>query len=157
MSISKATARWEGGLKDGRGTMRPAHASDVPFSLGTRFEGAQGSNPEEMIGAALAGCFSMALTAALAKAGLTPRAVSTSADVHLDREGEGFKITRIELTTTADVSGIERAQFEGIAEETKKTSPRLQSPRRDDRHAQGEPRADRGMTRPSSTSRHPCR
>lgn len=123
MSISKASARWEGDLKGGRGVMKPAHASDVPFSLATRFEGVQGSNPEEMIGAALAGCFSMALTAALTKAGLSPRSVSTEAEVRLDKEAEGFRIAAIELATTADVPGADRARFEAIADETKKTCP----------------------------------
>lgn len=123
MSISKAMARWDGDLKQGRGVMKPAHAAEVPFSLSTRFEGAQGSNPEEMIGAALAGCFSMALTAALTKAGLSPRSVSTAADVRLDKEGDGFRIAAIELATTADVPGADRARFESIADETKKTCP----------------------------------
>jgi osmotically inducible protein OsmC len=123
MSISKASARWEGSLKEGRGAMKPEHAEDVPFSLGTRFEGKKGSNPEEMIGAALAGCFSMALTAALGKAGLAPRSVQTSAEVSLDKEGEGFKVTKIALTTTADVPGADRVRFESIAEETKQTCP----------------------------------
>lgn len=123
MGISKASARWEGALKDGRGTMKPAHAAEVPFSVSTRFEGATGSNPEELIGAALAGCFSMALSAALGKAGLTPRAIDTTADVQLDREAEGFKITRIALTTKASVPGADPAKFQTIAEETKKGCP----------------------------------
>ena len=73
MSISNANGTWEGDFKSGKGTMKPEHGSDVPFSTGTRFEGQQGSNPEEMIGAALAGCFSMALTLGLEKAGIKPR------------------------------------------------------------------------------------
>lgn len=123
MSISKSSARWDGGLKDGRGTMKPAHGADTPFSLSTRFEGAQGSNPEEMIGAALSGCFSMALSAALGGAGLTPRSISTSADVHLDKDGPGFRISQIELTTTADVPGADAEKFAAIADETKKNCP----------------------------------
>ena len=123
MSVSKASARWEGSLKDGKGSMKPAHGSELPFSLGTRFQGEKGSNPEEVIGAALAGCFSMALAASLGKAGLTPRTVSTSADVSLDKDGEGFKISSIQLTTTASVPGVEDAQFQSIAEETKKGCP----------------------------------
>jgi osmotically inducible protein OsmC len=123
MSISKASAHWEGSLKDGRGTMKPAHGSEVPFSVATRFQGAQGSNPEELIGAALAGCFSMALSAALGKAGLSPQSIDTSADVQLEKEGEGFKITKIELVTTARVPGTEAAKFAAIADETKKACP----------------------------------
>ena len=97
--ISKASAHWEGGLKDGRGSMKPANAAEAPFGLGSRFEGQKGSNPEELIGAALSGCFSMALSASLGKAGLTPKQIDTQAAVHLEREGEGFKIAKIELST----------------------------------------------------------
>src|SRR6266436_3367433 len=99
MSISKANGSWEGTLKGGKGTMKPENASDIPFSLATRFEGAKGSNPEEVIGAALSGCFSMALSLGLEKAGMTPQNIRTSAKVHLEKEGEGFAIPRIELTT----------------------------------------------------------
>lgn len=123
MSISNAKAKWEGGLKDGKGTMTPAHAPDVPFSLGTRFEGKPGSNPEEMIGAALAGCFSMALTAALSQSNLTPKSITTDAKVSLDKDGPGFKISKIQLDTLADVPGLDAAKFAGIADETKKNCP----------------------------------
>jgi osmotically inducible protein OsmC len=120
---SQATARWEGSLKEGKGVMHPANAAEVPFSLGTRFEGKKGSNPEEMIGAALAGCFSMALSAGLGKAGVTPKAIQTSAAVTLAKDGEGFKISQIALTTDAEVPGIDDAKFQQIAEETKKGCP----------------------------------
>jgi osmotically inducible protein OsmC len=123
MSISGAKAQWEGGLKDGHGSMSPAHAADVPFSLGTRFEGKQGSNPEEVIGAALAGCFSMALSAGLGQAGLSPRVIRTEAKVHLEKDGPGFKIAKIELETTAEVPGVDAAKFSAIADETKKGCP----------------------------------
>jgi len=123
MSTSQATARWEGTLKEGRGAMKPANGPEVPFTLGTRFGGEKGSNPEEVIGAALAGCFSMALSASLGKAGLTPKSIQTSAAVQLDKEGDGFKISSIALTTTADVPGIDKAKFDTIAEETKKACP----------------------------------
>lgn len=123
MGISKASAEWQGGLKDGKGVMKPAHASEVTFSLGSRFEGQPASNPEEMIGAALAGCFSMALTVGLEKAGLEPSGVKTSANVKLEKVGEGFSITGIELTTQASVAGIDDARFQTIAEETKKGCP----------------------------------
>lgn len=123
MSTSKATGRWEGSLKEGRGAMKPANGPEVPFTLGTRFAGEKGSNPEEVIGAALAGCFSMALSASLGKAGLSPKSIQTSAAVQLDKEGDGFKISSIALTTTADVPGIDKAKFDSIAEDTKKNCP----------------------------------
>ena len=123
MSTSRASARWEGALKDGRGIMKPAHATEVAFSVNTRFAGEAGSNPEEMIGAALAGCFSMALSAALGKAGFTPQSIQTDAKVQLDKDGEGFTITSIALTTQARVPGVDATQFESIAQETKKGCP----------------------------------
>ena len=123
MGISKASGQWEGGLKGGKGSMKPAHAEAVTFSLGSRFEGQPASNPEEMIGAALAGCFSMALTAALERGGFTPNSVNTSADVKLDKQDGGFTITGIALTAEANADGIDDAKFQEIAEETKKTCP----------------------------------
>ena len=123
MGISKGSAQWDGGLRDGKGTMKPAHASEANFSLASRFEGQPSSNPEELIGAALSGCFSMALTLSLEKAGFKPKSVRSSADVHLDKDGEGFTITAIDLTSEATVPGIEAARFQAIAEETKKGCP----------------------------------
>src|SRR5262249_7506633 len=90
MAISKASAQWDGPLKTGKGVMKPAHAPEIPFSAASRFEGAPASNPEEVIGAALAGCFSMALSLGLEKAGATPKSIRTIANVKLDREGDGF-------------------------------------------------------------------
>jgi lipoyl-dependent peroxiredoxin len=123
MGISKASAQWTGGLKDGKGVMKPAHAPEAPFSLGSRFEGQQGSSPEELIGAALSGCFSMALTLSLETAGVKPQGVKTEATVALDRDGGGFTITSIELSTEATVPGLDAARFQQIAEETKKGCP----------------------------------
>ena len=123
MGISKGSAQWDGGIKDGKGVMKPAHAPEAPFSLGSRFEGQPGSNPEELIGAALSGCFSMALTLSLEKAGAKAQSVRTSADVKLDKDGDGFSITTIELTTQASVPGLDAAKFQAIAEETKKNCP----------------------------------
>jgi osmotically inducible protein OsmC len=122
MSISKASARWDGTLKAGKGVMKPDHAAEVPFTLGTRFEGAAGSNPEEMIGAALAGCFSMALSLGLEQGGITPESIQTSAKVHLEKEGAGFGIPRIELSTQINAKG-DVAKIKQIAEETKKNCP----------------------------------
>jgi lipoyl-dependent peroxiredoxin len=123
MSTSQANARWDGSLREGKGVMKPANGPEVSFTVGTRFAGEKGSNPEELIGAALAGCFSMALSAALGKAGVTPKSIQTSAAVQLDKEGEGFKISSIALTTNAEVPGIDKAKFDSIAEETKKGCP----------------------------------
>lgn len=123
MGISKASAQWVGGLKDGKGTMTPAHAAEVPFSVGSRFEGQPASNPEELIGAALAGCFSMALTAALERSGYKPKSVKTLADVKLERQGDAFTITQIDLTTDADVPGVEAKLFDDVAQATKKGCP----------------------------------
>ena len=123
MGISKATAEWQGGFKTGKGQMKPAHASAIEFTAGSRFEGQPSSNPEELIGAALAGCFSMALTVGLEKAGLQPKSVQTSADVKLEQQGGGFNITGITLKTQVSVQGIDAAKFQSLAEETKKGCP----------------------------------
>jgi lipoyl-dependent peroxiredoxin len=121
--ISKASARYEGNIKTGRGTMKPAHGSEVAFGFGTRFEGVAGSNPEELIGAALAGCFSMALTGNLGRAGFEPQSIDTSANVELTKGETGFTITAIALITTGQVPGIDAAKFEEIAQQTKQTCP----------------------------------
>jgi osmotically inducible protein OsmC len=123
MSKSQASARWEGTLKDGRGSMKPANAAEVPFTLNTRFAGEKGSNPEELVGAALAGCFSMALSAALGQANITAKSIQTNATVQLDKEGDGFKITSIALTTQVSAPGLEADKFQTIAAETKKNCP----------------------------------
>jgi osmotically inducible protein OsmC len=123
MANSKATATWRGTLKEGRGTMKPEHAPEVPFSVKTRFEGETGSNPEEMIGAALAGCFSMALSLGLEQADARPKNIETSADVTIEKRGDGFTITSIALETHVEAQGIEKNAFQEIAEETKRTCP----------------------------------
>jgi osmotically inducible protein OsmC len=123
MGISKASASWQGGFKDGKGTMKGAHAPEATFSAGTRFEGQEGSNPEELIGAALAGCYSMALTLNLEKAGMQPKRLDTTADVKLERLETGFTITGIDLVAKAVVPGADAAKFQQIAEETKKGCP----------------------------------
>jgi osmotically inducible protein OsmC len=123
MAISKATAQWDGTLKAGKGVMKPAHGAEIPFTVGTRFEGQPGSNPEEVIGAALAGCYSMALSLGLERAGATPKTIRTSANVKLDREGDGFTITSIELTTDVAAPGLDPNKFQEVAEATKKACP----------------------------------
>ncbi len=123
MGISKASAQWDGTIKGGKGSMKPANAAEIPFSFGSRFEGQPASNPEELVGAALSGCFSMALASSLEKAGSPPRSIRTSANVKLEKDGEGFSITVIELTTEAEVPGLDDEKFQGIAEATKKACP----------------------------------
>ena len=123
MGISKAAAKWDGAIGTGKGTMKPAHGAEVAFSVKTRMMGEPGSNPEEMIGAALAGCFSMALSASLGGAGHEPTSIDTTADVQLDKDGPGWKISGITLSTTAKVSGLDDAKFQEIAAETKKNCP----------------------------------
>jgi len=124
MATRKATAHWKGSLKEGSGGMKlGSGAFDGPFSFGTRFEETPGTNPEELVGAALAGCFSMALSAGLGKSDYTPDSIETSAAVHLEKVEAGFAITRIELTTRAKVPGITNDEFQKIAEATKAGCP----------------------------------
>ncbi len=123
MGISNANGSWDGTIKQGKGVMKPANGPEVPFSMATRFEGEKGSNPEEMIGAALSGCFSMALSLGLEKAGMTPQSIRTTAKVHLDKDGEGFSIKKIELATEVNASGGDDAKFQAVAAETKKQCP----------------------------------
>src|SRR5688572_33454765 len=124
MATSTAEAVWEGSLKDGKGTMKlGSGAFNGAYSFRTRFEGAPGTNPEELIGAAHAGCFSMALSAGLGKSGFTPTRIKTSAKVHLEKVGEGFKITRIELDNESTVPNIDDAAFQEHARKAKEGCP----------------------------------
>jgi osmotically inducible protein OsmC len=116
----KASARWEGPLREGRGTIKlGSGAFEGPYSFGTRFEGSPGTNPEELLGGAHAGCFSMALSLMLTKAGYPPKTIETTATVHLEKVGEGFGITGIDLATTGTVPGISAAEFQRHAEDAK--------------------------------------
>lgn len=124
MPTGKAEARWQGDLKSGKGTMKlGSGAWEGAYSFASRFESGHGTNPEELIGAAQAGCFSMALTAGLNKAGFQPRQVHTTAKVQLERVGEGFAITAIELDSEADVPGIDEATFQKHAQAAKTGCP----------------------------------
>ena len=121
MPARTANAKWEGNLKDGHGTVKlGSGAFEGKYSFGTRFEEAPGTNPEELLGAAHAGCFSMALAAALAKAGHQPQSIETAAVVHLEKGEAGFSIAKIVLTTRGTVPGISAEEFNRFAEETKK-------------------------------------
>ncbi len=124
MAIRKAEAVWNGGILDGQGRVSlGSGAFEGPFSFKSRFEDGKGTNPEELIAAAHAGCFSMALTAMLGRAGHAPKRVATSAQVHLEKSGDGFVIPRIDLRTEAQVPGIDAAAFGKIAEEAKRICP----------------------------------
>lgn len=121
MAIRQSSAEWKGTLKEGAGTMRlGSGAYEGPFTFASRFESGRGTNPEELIGAAHAGCFSMFLSALLTKAGFTPARISTTAKVHL---GEGPTITLIELATEVEAPGLTAADLETHAEAAKKGCP----------------------------------
>ena len=120
MIIRKADARWNGDLKSGTGQIKlGSGAFEGPYSFGTRFESVRGTNPEELLGAAHAGCFSMDFASRLSKAGHDPRSVSTTATVTLDKVDGGMSITGIALETRAEVAGISEADFQRIVNETK--------------------------------------
>jgi osmotically inducible protein OsmC len=124
MPTRKAEAVWEGNLKKGKGSMKfGSGAFEGKYSFASRFEEGPGTNPEELIGAAHAGCFSMFLSAVLEMAGFAPERVHTSARVHIDKVGEGFKITTIELETEGKVPGIDEKTFREKAEDAKKGCP----------------------------------
>ncbi|MCF7200907.1 OsmC family protein [Pseudomonas oligotrophica] len=120
-----ASAVWQGGLKDGKGTISTQSGAlkDNPYGFNTRFEDAPGTNPEELIGAAHAGCFSMALSMLLGQAGLTAERIETRAEVTLDKDGEGFSITAVDLTLRARVPGADQARFAEIADQAKEGCP----------------------------------
>ena len=122
--IRTSKAQWNGSLKDGKGTVSlGSGAYDGQYSFSSRFESGTGTNPEELIAAAHAGCFSMALSAGLGKSGFTPTRISSEANVHLEKVGEGFGITKIDLITEGEVPGIDEATFLEHAEGAKKNCP----------------------------------
>jgi len=124
MPVRKASAVWEGTLREGRGTMRlQSQAFEGPYSFASRFEEGAGTNPEELIAAAHAGCFSMALAASLEREGFSPKRVSTEARVHLEMVEGRPTLTRIELVTEAEVPGISPEKFLEIAEAAKEGCP----------------------------------
>jgi len=121
----KASAVWQGDLKSGRGTISTTSGvlKETQYSFSTRFENGVGTNPEELIGAAHAGCFSMALSAELGKVGVTPERIETSAAVTLDKADAGFAITGIHLQTTIKVGSGDRAKVNAAAEAAKAGCP----------------------------------
>jgi len=124
MLVRKATASWEGGLKNGKGVMRLASgAYEGRYSFASRFEQGPGTNPEELIGAAHAGCFSMALSLVLEEAGYKPERIDTTARVSLGKVPEGFKIMTVDLETEARIPGIDEKTFLEKTEAAKKGCP----------------------------------
>jgi osmotically inducible protein OsmC len=124
MPTREATAHWDKDIKRGSGRVRlQSGAFEGPYSFSSRFENAAGTNPEELLGAAHAGCFTMALSLALTNAGHAPASIDTVARVDLERTGDGFGITKIALETQADVPGLDAEAFQGFAQAAKSNCP----------------------------------
>lgn len=126
MPTRSARAHWSGSLSDGSGTISTETSAldDVPYSFDTRFgDSTKGTNPEELLGAAHAGCFTMAVSNALSKAGHPPQSADTTAEVHIEQVEGGFEIDAIALTFTATVPGISDSEFQRIANEAKENCP----------------------------------
>ena len=121
----KASAVWQGGLKDGRGIVSTESGvlSDAAYSFRTRFENEKGTNPEELIGAAHAGCFSMALSAQLGEVGLAPERIETAATVTLEKVADGFAVTAVHLDVNASIPGADEAKFQAAANKAKEGCP----------------------------------
>jgi len=124
MIVNYGSAKWQGGLKDGKGVIstRSGALSDQPYGFNTRFEGKPGTNPEELIGAAHAACFSMALSKILAEAGVTDVTIQTTSKIGLDQEGDGFAIKTAHLSTTITGQG-DKAVIEDAARQAEKGCP----------------------------------
>ena len=123
MPTRTATAQWKGGLKGGNGSFKGQTGLGGSYSFGSRFQDAIGSNPEELLAAAEAACYSMALSAGLEKEGFAPTSVETQAACTVEKVGEGFKITTMKLTVKAVVPGIDDAKFQAVAAATKEGCP----------------------------------
>ncbi len=126
MKVTKsASVVWTGGFKDGKGLISTQSGAvrDVPYGVAARFEGGPGSNPEELVGAAHAACFTMALSLMLSEAGVKVERLRTHADVTLEKQEQGFAITSSKLKLTAKIGDADRAQFEPIAQKAKANCP----------------------------------
>jgi lipoyl-dependent peroxiredoxin len=123
--IRKASAAWKGGLKDGKGTVSSESGvlNQTAYSFGTRFENGKGTNPEELIAAAHAGCFSMALSAQLGGANITPESIETTASLSLEKLDSGWTVTKVHLDVTARIPGGDKAAFEKAAQAAKEGCP----------------------------------
>lgn len=121
----KGQAHWEGDIKRGKGTISTESGalSEQPYGFNTRFEGKAGTNPEELIGAAHAACFSMALSLMLGEAGYTPESIDTEADVSLDKVDGGFGITKVALKSKVKLPGVDKDKFDDIIQQAKKGCP----------------------------------
>ena len=124
MPTRSSSAEWSGNLARGNGTMSlGSGAFEGSYSFASRFESGEGTNPEELIAAAHAGCFSMALAGELSQAGHEPDSVKTTAEVHLDKDDGGYSITRSDLTTEVKVDGLDGEEFQKHADEAKRNCP----------------------------------
>jgi lipoyl-dependent peroxiredoxin len=124
MAIRTASARWQGNFTDGSGTLQTGKGGlSGNYSAKSRFEEGEGTNPEELIGAAHAACYSMAFSKALADAGYPPNSVDTTATVHFDKTDAGWTVTGIDLATVGDVPGVDAAEFQKLAEGAKENCP----------------------------------
>jgi len=124
MIIRKSRAQWNGSINEGKGTMEIGDGNlKLDYSFSSRFANGKGTNPEELIAAAHAGCFSMALSLMLGQAGFTPERITTAAHIGIDKEGEGFKIKTIKLVTEAKVPGIKNEEFQKWAAMAKNGCP----------------------------------
>jgi osmotically inducible protein OsmC len=123
--IRKGSAVWNGSLKEGKGTISTESGvlSNTPYSFAKRFESERGTNPEELIAAAHASCFSMALSAQLGNAGITPESLETTAAVTLEKLDSGFTVTKIHLDLTARIPGVDKAVFDKAVEDAKTGCP----------------------------------
>ena len=122
---NSGSAVWSGGLKDGKGSISTQSGAlkEYPYGFASRFEGKPGTNPEELIGAAHAGCFTMALSNILGEAGLTAERMDTKADVTLEKQEGGFAITAVHLTLRAKIPGVDNAKFQELAAKAKAGCP----------------------------------
>jgi osmotically inducible protein OsmC len=119
----KGEAVWEGSLQDGQGTVKVGNLFEGPYTFSSRFEEGKGTNPEELIAAAHAGCFSMFLAGSLGRAGHNPNQIQTTAELHLDKGDEGWRIKRVDLHTAAEVEGIDEDTFRQQVEASKENCP----------------------------------
>ncbi|UOA14464.1 MULTISPECIES: OsmC family protein [Sulfitobacter] len=123
--VKTGSAKWEGSLKEGKGhvSTQSGVLSDQPYGFNTRFEGKEGTNPEELIGAAHASCFSMALSMILGQSDLTPDSIETKAEVHLEEKDGGFHVPKVHLTVEAKIPGASQEDFDKAAKTAKENCP----------------------------------
>src|SRR6201746_1057460 len=125
MTTTFGSAKWQGGIKDGKGAIstKSGALKEYPYGFASRFEGKPGSNPEELIGAAHAACFTMALSLILGEAKLTAEQMETKADVTLEKQGDGFAITSVHFTLNAKIAGADKATFDELTAKAKAGCP----------------------------------